>query len=95
MTRTSAIAAFALVLTIAAPAASARHHSGSSPPHAHITDAAKSSAHASNHEPGVTTGSAELGSGQAAAGPDTSMDAAIKAENELIDRKLKGICRGC
>ena len=58
-------------------------------------DTAKSSAHASNREPGVTTGSAGLGSGHAAAGPAISTDAAIKAENELIDRKLKGICRGC
>jgi hypothetical protein len=43
----------------------------------------------------VTTGSAALGSGRADTGPSTSTDAAVRAENELIDRKLKGICRGC
>ena len=39
---------------------------------------------------GVTTGSAGAGTW-----PQTSEDAAINEENKTIDRKLKGICRGC
>lgn len=38
---------------------------------------------ATNTAPGVTTGAA------------TSPDAAVSAENKLLDRKLKSICRGC
>jgi len=36
-----------------------------------------------------------LGTGKAATGPSTNTDAAVKAENQLLDRKLKSICRGC
>lgn len=36
-----------------------------------------------NTAPGVTAGAA------------TSPDAAVSAENKLLDRKLKSICRGC
>jgi len=36
-----------------------------------------------------------LGTGQATEPPTTSGDAAINAENEILDRKLKSICRGC
>ena len=44
---------------------------------------------------GVTTGSTgSLGTGMASA-PQQSPDAAINEENKTIDRKLKGICRGC
>jgi hypothetical protein len=46
-----------------------------------------------NRREGVTTGSAP--SGVDAPGPQTSGDAAINEENKTIDRKLKGICRGC
>jgi hypothetical protein len=34
-------------------------------------------------------------SGKAPTPPATSSDTAIKEENDTIDRKLKGICRGC
>jgi len=48
-----------------------------------------------NTGPGVTTGSTgSLGTGMASA-PQQSPDAAINEENKTIDRKLKGICRGC
>jgi len=46
----------------------------------------------------MTTGSAgnRAGvSGTEATDPQTSGDAAIEQENKAIDRKLKGICRGC
>jgi hypothetical protein len=90
MTRTLGVVAIAVIVALAAPAASApRHRSGSSPPNT------QSSGQAPNRDLGVTTGSAALGSGRAATAPSTSTDAAVRAENELIDRKLKGICRGC
>jgi hypothetical protein len=38
-----------------------------------------------NAAPGVTTG----------AGGDRGTDAAVNAENRLLDKKLKSICRGC
>jgi hypothetical protein len=36
-----------------------------------------------------------LGTGMATTNPQQSTDAAINEENKTIDRKLKGICRGC
>jgi hypothetical protein len=53
---------------------------------------AQSSGRDVNTAPGVTTGTA--GTGTMATSP-TSSDAAINEENKTIDRKLKGICRGC
>jgi hypothetical protein len=53
---------------------------------------AQSSGRGVNTAPGVTTGAA--GTGTMATNP-TSSDAAINEENKTIDRKLKGICRGC
>jgi len=53
---------------------------------------AQSSGSGVNTAPGVTTGTA--GTGTMATSP-TSSDAAINEENKSIDRKLKGICRGC
>jgi hypothetical protein len=41
---------------------------------------------------GVTTGAAGTGT---MARPQADVDAAINDENRAIDRKLKGICRGC
>ncbi len=46
-----------------------------------------------NSGAGVTTGSAP--GGTAATGPMESGDAAIRAEDKAIDRKLNSICRGC
>ncbi|MBR0826932.1 hypothetical protein JQ596_15395 [Bradyrhizobium manausense] len=39
---------------------------------------------------GVTTGT-----GHGAAGADKSTDAVVQEENRVIDKRLKGICRGC
>lgn len=40
-----------------------------------------------NAAPGVTTG--------AGGGAGASADATVNAENRLLDRKMKSICRGC
>jgi len=40
-----------------------------------------------NTAPGVTTG--------AASGPNHDADATVNAENRLLDKKMKSICRGC
>ena len=83
MTRISALALIGAVALSAAPAVSfARRHHATSPPGTGSIDSAKSS--------GKT-----LGTGQATEPPTTSGDAAINAENEILDRKLKSICRGC
>jgi hypothetical protein len=70
-----------------------------SPPPARGTNnagTAQSSGPAPNSQPGVTTGSAGAAApGSTQSGPQTSGDAAIDAEDKAIDRKLKGICRGC
>ncbi|MBR0952825.1 hypothetical protein [Bradyrhizobium canariense] len=42
-------------------------------------------AQSSGGSPGVTTGT----------GPGGGSDAAVNAENRLLDKKLKSICRGC
>jgi hypothetical protein len=45
---------------------------------------------------GITTGSARSNAGgNTATGPNRSTDAVVNEENRLLDRKLKGICRGC
>lgn len=91
MARRSGTAAIAAMLALIAPAVSApQHRSGSSQPHAGGAGAV-----AEDRSAGLTTGSAQLGSGRAATPPSTSMDAALKAENQLLDRKLRSICRGC
>jgi hypothetical protein len=86
MARMSGVAALAAMLVLVAPAASAQQNRS----HSNGTEPA-----ATNRDPGVTTGSARLGTGQAAIDPSTNTDAAVKAENQLLDRKLKSICRGC
>jgi hypothetical protein len=91
MARMSEIAALAATLVFVAPAVSApQHRSGSSQQQSKGagTDEA-------NDAGGITTGSAGLGTGRAATGPSTNTDAAVQAENQLLDRKLKSICRGC
>ena len=86
MARLSGIAAVAAMLAFVAPVASTAQHSS----HAKRTESA-----ATDRDSHATTGSARLGTGQAAIDPSTNTDAAVKAENELLDRKLKSICRGC
>jgi len=87
MARMWGLAALVATLAFVAPAASAPHDRS----HANRTG----SATATNSDAGVTTGAAPLGTGKAATGPSTNTDAAVKAENQLLDRKLKSICRGC
>ena len=53
---------------------------------------AQSSGAGVNTGAGVTTGAAGTGT---MARPQGDVDAAINDENKTIDRKLKGICRGC
>jgi hypothetical protein len=89
MTRRSAFAA--LILIASTSAALAQTNS----PGTNSAGTAQSSGRASNGGAGLTTGSAGLGSGRAATEPSTNTDAAVKAENELLNRKLKSICRGC
>ena len=89
MTRRSVFAA--LILIASASAAFAQTNS----PGTNSAGTAQSSGRPSNRGADVTTGSAGLGSGRAATEPSTNTDAAVKAENELLERKLKSICRGC
>ena len=56
-----------------------------SPPGTNSLGTAQSSG--SNRSPGVTTG--------AASGSNRDADATVNAENQLLDKKMKSICRGC
>ena len=56
-----------------------------SPPGTNSLGTAQSSG--PNAAPGVTTG--------AAAGTNPDADATVSAENRLLDKKMKSICRGC
>jgi len=89
MTRRSAYAA--LILLASTSAALAQTNS----PGTNSAGTAQSSGRASNRGDGMTTGAAGLGSGRAATAPTTNTDDAVNAENRLLDRKLKSICRGC
>jgi len=91
MTRTPGIVALAAIIALAAPAASRGENNVGAPLHANA-ETARSPGHALNRESPSTAG---LGSGDAATGPAASGDAAIKAENDFLNRKLKSICRGC
>ena len=93
MTRRSAFTAMVLLASVGA--AFAQSNTSAQPRGTNSAGTAQSSGGSLNREPGVTTGSAGLGSGHASTEPSTSTDAAINAENNTIDRKLKSICRGC
>jgi hypothetical protein len=96
MARTSAALIATLVCLAASHALLAQSNTGTPPPGTNSVGTAQSSGGAAlNRQPGVTTGSAGLGSGNAAPPPATDADAAIKKENQLLDSKLKSICRGC
>jgi hypothetical protein len=96
MTRTSGTVLIAALVMLAAPcAALAQSSTGAAQPGTNGAGAAQSSGPAPNREPGVTTGSAGLGSGNATPPPTTNTDTVINDENKIIDSKLKGICRGC
>jgi hypothetical protein len=86
----------AAILMLAAPAVSlAQGGASARPPGTNSAGTAQSSGPAVNRQSDVTTGSAALGSGKATPPPTLNTDAAIQAENNLLDRKLKSICRGC
>jgi hypothetical protein len=77
------------------PSGAANSSKLAAPPGTNSAGTAQSSGAGVNAGAGVTTGSAgSLGTGTAAP-PNKSTDAAISEENKTIDRKLKGICRGC
>jgi len=103
MTRASAAAIVAIALLISPVTLLAQSAGGPSAgdnsapaPGTNSAGTAQSSGASVNSGSGVTTGSAgSLGTGTAATRPQESTDAAINAENKTIDRKLKGICRGC
>jgi hypothetical protein len=103
MTRITGAALIAAIVLLAAPSISLAQNKAGAPSQetnedtnkaANSTGAAQSSP-APNRQPGVTTGSAAMGSGNAASNSQSSIDATINQENNAIDRKLKGICRGC
>jgi hypothetical protein len=95
MTRTSATVMLATLLMLAVPVASGAQGVDAPPPGTNSAGTAQSSAKTPNRDSGTTTGSAGMGSGRATTPPITTPDAAIKNENNLLDHKLKGICRGC
>jgi hypothetical protein len=86
----------AAILMLAAPAASRAQGGDSAPsPGTNSAGTAQSSGSASSPGAGTTTGSAGMGSGKAATAPTISADTAVKNENNILDHKLKSICRGC
>ena len=84
--------AFAFAQSGGASAGGAAAGGGSPPPGTNSAGTAQSSGAGVNTGAGVTTGAAGTGTSPRQQG-DT--DAAIAEENRTIDRKLKGICRGC
>jgi hypothetical protein len=96
MARTST-ASIAVLISLAAPQASlAQNGVGAPPPGTNSAGTARSSGgSALNRQLGVTTGSAGLGSGNANPAPTTNADTAINKENQILDSKMKSICRSC
>jgi hypothetical protein len=95
MPRASVTIAVAAITILISPAVSLAQSAGGSSAGTNSAGTAQSSGAGVNTGAGVTTGSAgSLGTGTAAP-PNKSTDAAIGEENKTIDRKLKGICRGC
>lgn len=96
MARTSTALIAVLIVFAGSHASLAQNGAGSPPPGTNSAGTAQSSGGAAlNRQPGVTTGSAGLGSGNANPPPTTSADTAINKENQLLDSKMKSICRGC
>lgn len=105
MQRTSMTAAIAAIAILIPPVGSFAQSAGndpggagnssrpaSPPPGTNSAGTAQSSGSGVNTGAGVTTGAAGTGT---MARPQADVDAAINDENRTIDRKLKGICRGC
>ena len=95
MTRMSRMGLIAAIVLLAASCASLAQNNSSAPPGTNGSGTAQSSGPALNREPGVTSGSSGMGSGNAAPPATQNTDATVNAENNTIDRKLKSICRGC
>jgi hypothetical protein len=94
MSGTALIAA--VVLLVAPGAALARDHTSARPSRTHSGGMASSPRPASHHSKNdIHSSSQALGSGDTKSSPSPNADAAVQAENELLDRKLKSICRGC
>jgi len=84
------------VALAASHASLAQDGASAPPPGTNSAGTAQSSGGAAlNRQPGVTTGSAALGTGNATPPPTTSADTAINKENQILDSKMKSICRGC
>ena len=95
MPRASVTIAVTAIAILISPAVSLAQSAGGSSSGTNGAGTAQSSGAGVNTGAGVTTGSAgSLGTGTAAP-PNKSTDAAVSEENKTIDRKLKGICRGC
>jgi hypothetical protein len=95
MPRASVTIAVTAITILISPAVSLAQSTGGSSAGTNSAGTAQSSGAGVNTGAGVTTGSAgSLGTGTAAP-PNKSTEAAISEENKTIDRKLKGICRGC
>jgi hypothetical protein len=95
MARTSTASIPALVSLAASHASFAQNGASAPPPGTNSAGTAQSSGGAAlNRQPSVTTG-AGLGSGTAAPPPTTNADTAITKENQILDSKVKSICRGC
>jgi hypothetical protein len=96
MARTSTAPIAALIALAASHASLAQNAASGSPPGTNSAGTAQSSGGAAlNRQPDVTTGSAALGTGNAAPPPTTSADTAINKENQILDSKMRSICRGC
>ena len=91
MTRISAIVLIAAAAIVSAPDLSfARNRT--SPRGTNSAGTAQSSGNARHRD---ETNKGGLGTGHAKEPATPSADAVINQENQLLDRKLKGICRGC
>ncbi len=93
MARTST-ALIAALVSLAASGASFAQTSAPPPGTNSAGTAQSSGGPALNRQSGVTTG-AGLGSGTAPPAPTTNPDTAINKENQVLDSKMKSICRGC
>jgi hypothetical protein len=95
MARISGTGLIAAMVLFAAPCASLAQNNSSTPPSGTNSAGTAQSSGPSNREPGVTTGSTGMGSGNAPTPPTPNGNAAINDEDHTIDRKVKSICRGC
>jgi hypothetical protein len=91
MTRISAIVLIAAV-TMASMSGTSFAQTSASPRGTNSAGTAQSSGGAS--QPKTADGGA-LGTGRAKPPATPNPDAVIQQENALLERKLKGICRGC